>query len=43
MIARALILLATGWQKGPSAVLPVSAVMLGLCDYRLVALWRRKR
>ena len=40
MIARLLIWIARGWQKGPSQVLaaelPLSAELFGLCDHRIV-------
>ena len=47
MIARLMILIAKGWQKGPSqsasAELPLPAELLGLCDHRNTTLWSRAR
>jgi putative component of membrane protein insertase Oxa1/YidC/SpoIIIJ protein YidD len=47
MIAKLLILVAKGWQKGPSVVLPPSCrfqpELLGLCNHRASALWGAAR
>jgi putative membrane protein insertion efficiency factor len=41
MIARALILLTKGWQKGPSAILPPSCRFQPSCSAYAITAWSR--